>query len=305
MPIFVIAAAAAVTASIPLLWWAVAADRGSARDAVARNLAGATVTDLRQAVLTRSASERAVRPFVETLVGRISAFTPAGIISSLERRIAVAGRPAQWPIERVLGAKVVLGVFGAVMGFMLFLGHRTPMWLALAVGVTALGYFAPDLILYGRGQERQKTLVIELPDTLDQMTIAVEAGVSFEAAMARAARSGTGPLSEELMRTLQELQIGVARGQAFRNLSDRTDVADIRHFCIAVIQAEAYGVPIADVLRVQAAEHRMKRRQRAEEQAMKIPVKVIFPLILCILPTLFIILIGPAAVRISRTLMSG
>ena len=297
----VIAAAAAVAVSIPLLVWALTSHSNAAHGAVVSNLAGTGVTDLRQAVLARSASERAVKPFMSGIGGRLRAMTPAGIIESLERKIMVAGRPPAWPVERVLAAKAVLFIVCAILGALYFFSKGTTTSMFLGLGLAALGFFTPDLLLYSRGQERQKAIVIELPDTLDQMTIAVEAGVGFESAMARAARSGRGPLAQELMRTLQELQVGVSRSQAFRNLADRTDVADVRHFAVAVIQADAYGVPIADVLRVQAGEHRMKRRQRAEEQAMKIPVKVIFPLILCILPTLFIILMGPAAIQISRT----
>jgi tight adherence protein C len=170
---------------------------------------------------------------------------------------------------------------------------------------TTLAYFTPDLLVHSRGQERQESIGKALPDTLDQMTIAVEAGLGFETAMARAGRTGTGPLADELVRTLQEVQLGVPRSKAMRNLADRTDQSDLRHFVLAVIQAESYGIPIADVLRTQAAEQRVKRRQRAEEQAMKIPVKIIFPLILCILPTLFIVILGPAAIQVSRSLFGS
>ena len=305
MTLTVVLAAAAVATSIPVLVWAFAGNRSAAHGAVLSNLAGNRVTDLRQAVLARSASERAMKPFMQRLGGRARGFTPAGLVDSLERRIAVAGRPAAWPIERVLAGKIVLGLVAVSLGTLYFLANPSGKSLAMAIFVTALGYFTPDLLLYSRGQERQKSIIEQLPDTLDQMTIAMEAGVGFESAMARAARGGAGALAQELMRTLQELQVGVSRSQAFRNLADRTDVADMRHFCVAVIQAEAYGVPIAEVLRVQAGEHRMKRRQRAEEKAMKIPVKVIFPLILCILPTLFIILMGPAAIRIMKTFSGG
>lgn len=304
MPLIVVLAAAAVALSIPVLVWAFSGRSSATHGAVVSNLAGAPLTDLRQAVLARSASERAVKPFMSTLGQRARSLTPRGLIESLERRIVVAGRPPAWPIERVLAAKVVLGLVGSGLGLLYFLSNGTTKSLMMGIFLAVLCYFVPDLLLHSNGQKRQKEIVIELPDTLDQMTIAVEAGVGFESAMARAARSGTGPLAQELMRTLQELQVGVSRSQAFRNLADRTGVADVRHFCVAVIQAEAYGVPIAEVLRVQAGEHRLKRRQRAEEQAMKIPVKVIFPLILCILPTLFIILMGPAAIRIMRVFSS-
>ena len=152
--------------------------------------------------------------------------------------------------------------------------------------------------MYSRAKERSQQIGLELADTLDQMTIAVEAGLGFDAAMVRAARNGKGPLAEELVRTLQDIQMGRSRRQAYEALAQRTEAADLRRFVRAVIQADAYGISIADVLRTQAAEMRVKRRQRAEEKAMQIPVKVIFPLILCILPTLFIVLLGPAVLQI-------
>ncbi|MDP8971044.1 MAG: type II secretion system F family protein [Actinomycetota bacterium] len=305
MPIAVILAAAAVALSLPLLWWSVAGARANPSRAVAQNLGAGRVTDLRHAILTRSATDRAVRPTVRSLTERARRLTPTGFVDALERRLVLAGRPAAWPLERVLAAKILLCAGGLTLGVFLYAGHRSGRWLLLAVGLTALGYFGPDLQLWSRGRERQATIRRELPDTLDQMTISVEAGLGFESAMARAARTGKGPLAQELVRTLQEIQIGVPRPQAFRNLASRTTVGDLRHFVLAVIQAETYGIPIADVLRTQAGEQRVKRRQRAEEQAMKIPVKIIFPLVLCILPTLFIVIIGPAAIQISRSMFSG
>jgi tight adherence protein C len=163
---------------------------------------------------------------------------------------------------------------------------------------TVVAYFVPELLLYSRGQERQAAIGLELADTLDQMTIAVEAGLGFESAMARAGKNGKGPLAEELVRTLQDIAVGQPRREAYLSLADRTGVPDLRRFVRAVVQADAYGISIADVLRTQAVEMRLKRRQRAEQKAMQIPVKVIFPLILCILPTLFIVLLAPAVMRI-------
>ncbi|MDP9429224.1 MAG: type II secretion system F family protein, partial [Actinomycetota bacterium] len=128
--------------------------------------------------------------------------------------------------------------------------------------------------------------------------IAVEAGLGFESAMARAGKNGKGPLAEELVRTLQDIGVGQPRREAYLALAERTGVPDLRRFVNAVIQADQYGVSIADVLRTQASEMRLKRRQRAEEKAMQIPVKVIFPLILFILPTLFIVVMGPAVMDI-------
>jgi tight adherence protein C len=133
------------------------------------------------------------------------------------------------------------------------------------------------------------------------MTIAVEAGLGFDSAMARAGKNGNGPLAEELVRTLQDIQVGQSRRAAYESLAERTAVPDLRKFVRAIVQADKYGIAIADVLRTQAFEMRMKRRQRAEEKAMQIPVKVIFPLMLCILPVLFIVLLGPAAIGIVAT----
>ncbi|HSK90704.1 MAG TPA: type II secretion system F family protein, partial [Euzebyales bacterium] len=135
-------------------------------------------------------------------------------------------------------------------------------------------------------------------DALDQITICMEAGLGFEAAIARASHSNAGPLAQELVRTMQEVQVGVGRSEALRMFADRNDVQDLRHFVTAVLQAEQYGVPISTVLRDQAKELRAKRRQRAEEAARKLPLKLLAPLILFIIPPLFIILIGPAAMRL-------
>ncbi len=231
--------------------------------------------------------------------------TPVGWMRSLERRVVLAGEPARWPMQRVLAAKFVLGAAGLAAGFFYFSGHRSLVGLLIGIGVTALGFFVPDLLLYNQAQKRQMAIQDELADTIDQITVSVEAGLGFEAALSRAARTGTGPLAEELTRTLQEMQVGVPRDQALRNLVDRTNVADLRHFVFALLQAQKHGVSVSQVLRVQTAELRVKRRQRAEEKAMKIPVKILFPLVTCIFPVIFIVLLGPAAIQIMRNLFWG
>jgi tight adherence protein C len=305
MPLHVILAAGAVTLALPLLWWAVATTRPAPSRAVARNLAGRSATDLRDVILDYSASERTVKPAVQALARRARRLTPAGFVEALERRVVLAGLQRSWPIERVLAGKLLLGAAGLGIGALRLLDSLTLGRLLVAVTAAAVGYFLPDLLLWSRAKERQQTIRRELPDTLDQVTISVEAGLGFEAALARVARAGEGPLAQELTRTLQEMQIGVPRQAALRNLADRTEVPDLRHFVIAVLQAEGYGIPIAQVLRVQAGELRVKRRQYAEEQAMKIPVKVVFPLVLCILPAMFIVIIGPAIIRIGRDLFGA
>ena len=139
-----------------------------------------------------------------------------------------------------------------------------------------------------------------LPNALDQMLISVQAGLGFEAAMARAAENGRGPLADEFIRTLQDIQVGRSRKEAYLDLSERVDVRDVRSFVRAVVQADEYGIAIAKVLKAQAGEMRLKRRQRAEEHAMKIPVKILFPLITCIFPALLVIVLGPAVLSIVK-----
>jgi tight adherence protein C len=233
------------------------------------------------------------------LAALAGALTPSGTVARLDRLAATAGRPAAWPVPRLVAAKLVLAVAMGSLAAMYAAGRPGLLSTLFVIVVAGVSYYVPELLLKSRGQERQQAIALELADTLDQMTIAVEAGLGFESAMARAGRNGKGPLAEELVRTLQDIGVGQPRRDAYLALADRTAVPDLRRFIRAVVQADAYGVSIADVLRTQAQEMRLKRRQRAEEKAMQIPVKVIFPLILCILPTLFIVLLGPAVLDIA------
>jgi tight adherence protein C len=228
--------------------------------------------------------------------------TPDKVAARVRRLLDRAGRSPARTMSKVLTTKLVLlgwaGLTGALVEIQL------PGWpVAVGTVVVALGaYHLPEALLWSRGQDRAKRMARELPDTLDQMSIAVEAGLSFEFALARAAHSGTGPLAEELVRTLQDVAVGRPRRQAYDALVRRTDVPDLQRFVGAINQAEAYGVPVADVLRAQADEMRVKRRQRAEAEAMKVPVKVVFPLMLCILPAMLLVVVGPAVLQLMTTL---
>ncbi len=293
LPPPVLAAAVAVALAVPLLGWALFARPQGAADRARANL----TRGLDLPVTARS------RP---RLLPRLAAaLTPAGTAARLNRLASSAGRPAEWPVSRLVAAKLVLAAIAAVLGLLVVAARPGPLTVLVAVVVTGVAYVVPELLLHSRAQERQQAIALELADTLDQMTIAVEAGLGFEAAMARAGRNGRGPLAEELVRTLQDIAVGQPRREAYLALADRAAVPDLRRFIRAVVQADAYGVSVADVLRTQAAEMRLKRRQRAEEKAMQIPVKVIFPLILCILPTLFIVLLGPAAMDIVAAFSGG
>ncbi|WP_139005768.1 type II secretion system F family protein [Arthrobacter crystallopoietes] len=287
----VIAAAAALALSLPLLAWSVLGTKHPQQDAIRANLTRGLIG------MRQTKRQRGQR--FEALASR---FTPGSFAVRLERQLALAGRPEAWPLKRLMLAKIVLAVAATVLCTLYVAGTPGPGSVLLAAVVTTVAYFVPDLLLYSKGQERQTAIGKELPDTLDQMTIAVEAGLGFDAAMARAGQNGNGPLAAELIRTLQDMQVGRSRRQAYESLAERTTSKDLQQFVRAVIQADAYGVSVANVLRTQAAEMRVKRRQRAEEKAMQIPVKVIFPLMVCILPVLFIALLGPAALNVIDTL---
>jgi tight adherence protein C len=228
--------------------------------------------------------------------------TPDEVAARVRRLLDRAGRPPGWTMSRVLTTKLVLAGWALLTGALVAL--QLPGWpVLLGTAVVALGaYHLPEVVLWSRGQERAQTMARELPDTLDQMSIAVEAGLSFEFALARAATSGSGPLADELVRTLQDVAVGRPRREAYNALVRRTDVPDLRRFVGAINQAEAYGVPVADVLRQQADEMRVKRRQRAESEAMKVPVKVVFPLMLCILPAMLLVVAGPAVMQLMSAL---
>jgi tight adherence protein C len=228
--------------------------------------------------------------------------SPAGVAHGLQRRLDLAGNPPTWTPDRVLAAKGLALLVGAGLGGLL--GLRSAGWLiaGLAIGA-AFGFFLPDLLLLNAGQKRQTLVRRALPDALDMLTVCVEAGLGFDAALAQVARNTTGPLAQECARVLQEMQIGKSRNEALRALTDRTTVPELRAFVSALAQAGELGVPVASVLREQAREMRLRRRQRAEEQAQKVPVKILFPLITCLFPAMFVIIIGPGAISIARVLM--
>jgi len=228
--------------------------------------------------------------------------SPAGVAGRLQRRLDLAGNPPTWTTDRVLAAKG-LGLFlGAGLGALLT--FRSAGWLVLGLAVGAVfGFFLPDLLLVNAGQKRQEKIRRALPDALDMLTVCVEAGLGFDAALAQVARNTAGPLAQECARVLQEMQIGKSRNEALRSLTERTTVAELRAFVSALAQAGELGVPIASVLREQAREMRIRRRQRAEEQAQKVPVKILFPLIVCLFPAMFVVIIGPGAISIARVLM--
>jgi tight adherence protein C len=181
--------------------------------------------------------------------------------------------------------------------------HRPLLLVVFAVIGALVGFFLPDLLLYNAGLKRQARIQAALPDAMDMLTICVEAGLGFDAALAQVARHTVGPLAADLSRTIQEMQIGKSRTDALRSLAERTTVGELRVFVSSLVQASELGISVAGVLREQSKEMRMRRRQRAEEKAQKVPVKILFPLVVCLFPALFVIIIGPGAINIAQTLL--
>jgi tight adherence protein C len=220
-------------------------------------------------------------------------------------QLVMAGSPRGWTAERVLAMRVLLAVLGALSGNAVA-GAFSPLpRLAIPALFAAMGFLLPGVMLSQAVLARQERIRRMLPDTIDLLTISVEAGLSFDAALLHVRRTVGGPLSEEIGRMLHEVQLGVRRPDALRNLAARSNVDELKGFILALVQADTFGVSIASVLRAQSKEMRVKRRQRAEERAMKIPVKLLFPMIFCILPALFVVIVGPGALKIYDSLISG
>jgi tight adherence protein C len=258
-------------------------------------------TDLRNRELARPARERLLKPFYNAALGLTRRFTPAGAREAIRRKLVMAGSPFGWDPDRVLVAKVACLCGGVVLG-LLFLALFSFAWPLRVLGFLAialLGYWLPNIVLTNAVQRRQNEIRSALADSIDLLTICVEAGLGFDAALAHVSKNTDGPLADEFYRTLQEVQLGRSRNEAMRNLADRSNVPELRAFVLAMVQADIFGVSVANVLRIQAKDMRVKRRQLAEERAMKVPIKVLFPVLFCIFPALFVVILGPAIMRIA------
>jgi tight adherence protein C len=272
--------------------------RRSERPSVTRALATIEEQYAREAPEAGKSDPVKLPEWLESLAVWLS---PAGIASIMQRRLDVAGNPQGWTTDRMLAVKglglLTLGLLGALYGL-----HNPEILVVGGAFGAVIGFFLPDLLLYNSGQKRQAQIPRTLPDALDMLTICVEAGLAFDAALAQVARYLHGPLAAEFARVLQEMQIGKSRSEALRAMGERTTVPELRAFVSAMIQSAELGIPIAHVLREQAKEMRVRRRQRAEGQAQKVPVKITFPLILCLFPALLVVIIGPGIIEISHSL---
>jgi tight adherence protein C len=254
-------------------------------------------------VATESVSTRLVGPMFNSLGTKMSNLLPTKWVNSFERQLIAAGQPMS--IKNFLALTVVAEVVMLLFGLTLLSsgnlsGPLAPMMFA---GCAAMGAYLPKFWLSSRVKGRQKAILKSLPDAFDLITTCVEAGLGLDAALSRVAENVEGPFSEEMNITMREISLGKLRREALKEMADRSQVPDLTTFITAVVQAESMGTSIATVLRVQAEQMRTKRRQRAEQQAQQAPVKMIFPLVLCIFPTLFIVILGPAAITVYDTLI--
>ncbi|MFN2489225.1 MAG: type II secretion system F family protein [Actinomycetota bacterium] len=283
-------------------WWTVSSPSGRKRavellESQVSAVAGPTPGRGADGKSSRSLLERAFLPLLrrtETLARRI---TPGDMRARVAHKLALAGSPGNWDADKMIAVRLLGGVGAPLAILMLSLsggGTSTLVLVALSAFVGAQG---PDMWLSRKAQSRQAEIRASLPDTIDLLTISVEAGLGFDAALSQVVHKVAGELSAEITRTMQEMQVGASRAEAFRNLAARSDVEELKSFVIALTQADAFGISASKVLRAQSKEMRTKRRQRAEEQAMKLPVKLLFPLIFCVLPTLFIVILGPGIIR--------
>jgi len=244
--------------------------------------------------------ERTVRPLAVRLSGTVQRITSQSFAQKTSRRLAMAGNPADLSVTDWLGMKAVFALIGAGIGALLALLLGLPIVMTLALGGLGLGigYIGPEFWLGRRVKGRQKAIIRMIPDSLDLLTISVRAGLGFDAALAKVVEKVKGPLSDEFRRALAEVRVGKTRRDALRDIIPRTEVPPLTNFIGAIIQAEQLGVSISKVLQVQSEQLRIERRQRAEEMAAKAPIKMLFPLVGCIFPSLFIVILGPAIILI-------
>ncbi|HXI45081.1 MAG TPA: type II secretion system F family protein [Candidatus Acidoferrales bacterium] len=268
-------------------------------------LGAMTAKDLQELELQQPFFDRTVRPLAARLSGAVARITSTSFTEQTEKRLAMAGNPGDMRVTDWLGMKALASATAFAVSFLLFglLGGNLGLGLGLGVAGLLGGYIIPEFWLGGRVKKRQKAILLMIPDALDLLTISVRAGLAFDAALGKVVEKMKGPLVDEFRRALAEVRVGKSRREALRDIIPRTDVQPLTNFVGAIIQAEQLGVSISKVLQVQSEQLRIERRQRAEEMAAKAPIKMLFPLVGCIFPSLFVVILGPAIILIITNLV--
>jgi len=299
-PLVVWLSSMAMVGSLGLVWFVVAGARTATSSK--RQLIGDAIPSVRDLSLEGSALERLADSLLHRLRELGRRVTPIGVATETEQRIARAGLSDRWTADRFIAMKGLLSLSVFLVGFIIALTRGAGTLIMVAAGLAFVFFFVPDLNLVRRANARDLEIQKQLGDIVDQILIAVEAGASLDSALDRISRGSEGPLQEEFRRVLQDVGFGMSRREAITAMIARTALPELRELLLAIAQSEEHGLSIGAILRVQASEIRDKRQRRAEEAAMKVPVKIVFPLILCILPCLMAIIIGPAIVQISRNI---
>jgi tight adherence protein C len=266
-----------------------------------------TPVTLEEIELSQPFSERVLKPILNGAASVVTRFTPANALENVRHKLELAGRPNNWGPTEFFGFRAVASVMLAVLAFLLMAVAGQPLArriLSVFVGL-GLGYMLPALWLSSKIRRRQDEVVKALPDALDLLTICVEAGLGFDAAMAKVAEKWDNELSMAFNRVIQEIRLGKLRREALREMDHNLEVSDITSFVAAVIQADQLGVSMAKVMRIQSEQMRIKRRQRAEEKAHQAPIKMLFPMVFLIFPAIYVVLLGPAVLVVMRSGVLG
>lgn len=284
MNLTVILGAVALVSAIGVFWWGLAARPSAARANLFAGLPQAATPTTRSTSILRQLGQSTRR------------LLPTPLVDGLEVKLVQAGHPYGLDLPRLLGVKIIVA---AIAAFLVMLLAGQPLFAIIAAGVL---FFLPDYWVTSMRDKRQTAMQRDAADVIDQLTICVEAGLGFDAALARVATTTEGPLTDEFRHTISDIQAGVPRAQALRALSDRAQIVEIRQLVTALLQAQKHGVPMAETLRIQSADMRLKRKQRTEEKAAKLTVKMLFPIIVCFLPVFMIISLVPALITLFRAL---
>ncbi|HEX8732513.1 MAG TPA: type II secretion system F family protein [Ktedonobacterales bacterium] len=272
-----------------------------------QDAARGAVPDLDALEMQASFYDRFFRPLAAAIAGALARLTPRQSIDSTQKRLMNAGLMGQMQVSDFIGLKGLGIIGGAAFAGLLILGGHTGLAtsIVLALIFVIIGYVTPDIWLRNKTSQRKTIIANALPDAIDLLTISVEAGLGFDQALARIVVKSDNLLTREFARVLRQMRLGVARRDALRELVDRTGVEDLSQFVGAIIQAEQLGASIGRVLRIQSAEMRVRRRQRAQRLAQQAPIKMLFPMAFLILPSIFVVVLGPAVPRIVHVFAPG
>jgi tight adherence protein C len=278
-------------------------ERAGVRESL-RRLEGYQIQDVRDQEMLAPISERVLSPIGEAAGRLAQRFTPDGYRVDVAHKLVLGGLASRNSVDQILVWKL-LGLMSGLVWLPLFLFglHLSGIVAFVFVIVLWFGAFMlPDVYLSRAIDTRRHDIAVQLPDILDLLVISVEAGLGFEQALERTTTAVPGPLSDEFRRMLRETRFGSSRADALRAMDERCDVPELRTFILAMLQADTFGVSISRILRSQADEMRVRRRLRAQEQAQKAPVKMLFPMVFCIFPSIFVVILGPAMIQLAQTL---